>query len=119
MNYSFFYHSGFLAFCLHLYHYIHNISADMSSGEHIGQNVVNITIKMKTRPKTLNDKNHQSLSQKFRQLSYTCTPNVANLINNSDAKKLRNKQCSEPPKCNCIDNTIHPLKEKCQYECTV
>ena len=32
--------------------------------EHIGRNVVEITIKMKT----LNDKNHQLSSQKFRQL---------------------------------------------------
>ena len=32
---------------------------------HIGRNVVEITIKMKT----LNDKNHQASSQKFRQLN--------------------------------------------------
>ena len=38
------------------------------AGGHIGRNVLEITIKMKTIvPKTLNDKNHQDSSQKFRQ----------------------------------------------------
>ena len=37
------------------------------AGRHIGRNVVEITIKMKS-PKTLNDKNHQASSQKFQQL---------------------------------------------------
>ena len=46
------------------------------AGGHIGRNVVEITIKMKTidrnnkdednRPKTLNDKNYEASSQKFR-----------------------------------------------------
>ena len=35
------------------------------AGRYIGRNVVEITIKMKT---TLNDKNQQASSQKFRQL---------------------------------------------------
>ena len=35
------------------------------AGGHIGRNVVEITIKMKT---TLNDKDQQASSQKFRQL---------------------------------------------------
>ena len=37
------------------------------AGGHIGRNVVEFTIKMNS-PKTLNDKNHQASSQKFRQL---------------------------------------------------
>ena len=37
------------------------------AGGHIGWNIVEITIKMKT--KTLNDKNHQALCQKFTQLN--------------------------------------------------
>ena len=30
------------------------------------------------------------------KLSYSCMPNVANLFNNSNAKKLRNNQRAEP-----------------------
>ena len=38
------------------------------AGGHISRNVVEITIKIKTIVrKTLNDKNHQASSQKFRQ----------------------------------------------------
>ena len=57
-----FYHEGFSDYCLHLYCYFHNVSDDISSnmkvpefdkhlkkaGGHIGQNIVKITIKMKT-----------------------------------------------------------------------
>ena len=32
MKYDFFYHSGFLDHCFHLYSYICNVSADTSSG---------------------------------------------------------------------------------------
>ena len=41
------------------------------AGGHIGRNVVEITIKMKTIVRlTLNDKNQQASSQKFRQLIF-------------------------------------------------
>ena len=46
-------------------------------------------------------------------------PNLANLINKTNIKKLRNKQHIEPPKCNCINKAAFPLKGKCQYECIV
>ena len=70
-------------------------------------------------------KNFPPLSNQYKifkmnhvKLSYSCMPNVANLINNN-TKKLMNKQWSEPPKCNCIDKTKCPLKGKCEYECIV
>ena len=44
------------------------------------------------------------------KLSYSSMPKVANLINESNAKKLSNKQRIKPPKCNCIDKTTCPLK---------
>ena len=46
-------------------------------------------------------------------------PDVTNLINNSNVWNQRNKQRSEPSKCNYIYKTTCPLKEKCQYECLV
>ena len=46
-------------------------------------------------------------------------PNVANLINKSNTKNLMNKQCREPPKCNCINKTDCCLRGKCQYKSVV
>ena len=40
-------------------------------------------------------------------------PDVANLINKRNTKKLKNKQHSEFPKCNCINKVTCPLKGKC------
>ena len=53
------------------------------------------------------------------KLSYSCMPNVANLINKSNTKKLMNKQHKEPSKCNYINKTNCPLTDKCQYESVV
>ena len=59
-----FYHSGFSDYCLHLYCYIHNVSA----GGYIGRNVIYITIWMKTIvKKTLNTDNLL-----FWRLNNTC-----------------------------------------------
>ena len=46
-------------------------------------------------------------------------PNMANFINKSNTKKLRNKQHIEPDKCNCINKANYPFKGKYQYECVV
>ena len=43
-------------------------------------------------------------------------PNVANLIDKSNTKKLRIKQRLEPPKCNWINKATCSLKGKCQYK---
>ena len=51
------------------------------------------------------------------RVSNSTTPNVANLINESNIKKLRNNQRTEPPKCNCPNKTNCSLKVKCQFEC--
>ena len=63
--------------------------------------------------------NLYKISNKNIKLSYSLLPDVGNLINKSNTKKLRNKQCIETPKCNCINKDTCPLKGKCQYECIV
>ena len=47
------------------------------------------------------------------ELSNSCMPTVANLINKSYTKKLRIKQHVASPKCNCINKATCPLKGKC------
>ena len=44
-------------------------------------------------------------------------PNVANFIKKSDMKKLKNKQHTEPPKCNKLIRLLAPSEGKYQYEC--
>ena len=44
-------------------------------------------------------------------------PDVASLIKKSNIKRLRNNQCTEPPKYNCTNKTNCSLKRKCQFEC--
>ena len=53
------------------------------------------------------------------KLSFSCMPNVANLIIKSNNNSLRTNQCIEPTKRNCINKTIFPWKGKCQYECVI
>ena len=53
-----FYHKGFSNNCLHLYCYFHNNNKDEDNN-----------------PKTLNNKNHQASSQKFRQLKINLSLN--------------------------------------------
>ena len=49
------------------------------------------------------------------KLSYSCKTNVVDLINKSSTKKkIMNKQHNEPPKCNCINKTDCPLRDKSQ-----
>ena len=52
------------------------------------------------------------------ELSSSCKPNVAKLINKIKPKILRNNQRIDPPKYNYIDKANCPFKGKCQYECT-
>ena len=46
-------------------------------------------------------------------------PNIANLINKSNTKKLNNKQYIEFPRCNYINKATCRLKGKWQYELIV
>ena len=46
-------------------------------------------------------------------------PNVANLIDKSNIKKLKNKQHIEPLNANAFIRPLFPLKGRYQYECIV
>ena len=62
---------------------------------------------------------HKIFNKNSIKLSYSCMPDINNIINKSNMMKLSKEKDKETAKCNCRDKATYPLKGKCQQECMV
>ena len=64
------------------------------------------------------NKLHKIFNTNTLKLSYSCMPNVVNIIKQHNSKALKGT-VSTPARCNCIDKPNCPLPGKCLTECIV
>ena len=55
----------------------------------------------------------------FNKLSYSCTPNVKNLIRQHNSSIMKSETNTNKRDCNCRNKNSYPLDGKCLVECIV
>ena len=89
--------------------------------EHVCTNIGREFLRLLTKNFPSTYRLHKTCNKRNVKLSYSCMPNMANLISkhNKTVVKRKTNFSSTTPPCNCRVKASRPLKKKCREKCII